>query len=40
MQSTIYVEMASGVTMEDLYQQLKISYEVSYFYVQLILSRH
>lgn len=27
MQSTIYVEMASGVTAEDLYQQLKVSYE-------------
>lgn len=27
MQSTIYVEMAPGVTIEDLYQQLKISYE-------------
>ncbi|KDP38245.1 hypothetical protein JCGZ_04888 [Jatropha curcas] len=27
MQSTIYVEMASGVTTEDLYQQLKVSYE-------------
>ena len=28
MQSTIYVEMTSGVTIEDLYQQLKIAYEV------------
>ncbi|XP_015874244.3 probable N-acetyl-gamma-glutamyl-phosphate reductase, chloroplastic [Ziziphus jujuba] len=27
MQSTIYVEMAPGVTVEDLYQQLKTSYE-------------
>ncbi|XP_065856564.1 probable N-acetyl-gamma-glutamyl-phosphate reductase, chloroplastic [Euphorbia lathyris] len=27
MQSTIYVEMASGVTTEDLYKQLKVSYE-------------
>ncbi|XP_057996330.1 probable N-acetyl-gamma-glutamyl-phosphate reductase, chloroplastic isoform X2 [Hevea brasiliensis] len=27
MQSTIYVEMAPGVTTEDLYQQLKLSYE-------------
>ncbi|XP_031249442.1 probable N-acetyl-gamma-glutamyl-phosphate reductase, chloroplastic [Pistacia vera] len=27
MQSTIYVEMAPGVTVEDLYQQLKISYK-------------
>ncbi|KAJ9152929.1 hypothetical protein P3X46_026435 [Hevea brasiliensis] len=27
MQSTIYVEMAPGVTAEDLYQQLKVSYE-------------
>lgn len=27
MQSTIYVEVAPGVTIEDLYQQLKISYE-------------
>ncbi|EEF40470.1 probable N-acetyl-gamma-glutamyl-phosphate reductase, chloroplastic [Ricinus communis] len=27
MQSTIYVEMASEVTIEDLYQQLKVSYE-------------
>lgn len=27
MQSTIYVEMAPGVTIEDLYQQLRISYE-------------
>ncbi|GMN23995.1 hypothetical protein TIFTF001_040520 [Ficus carica] len=27
MQSTIYVEMASGVTTEDLYQQLKKAYE-------------
>ncbi|XP_058069285.1 probable N-acetyl-gamma-glutamyl-phosphate reductase, chloroplastic isoform X2 [Magnolia sinica] len=28
MQSTIYVEMASGVTIEDLYQQLKASYQI------------
>ncbi|KAI9180530.1 hypothetical protein LWI28_005757 [Acer negundo] len=27
MQSTIYVEMAPGVTIEDLYEQLKISYK-------------
>ncbi|WCJ44637.1 N-acetyl-gamma-glutamyl-phosphate reductase [Euphorbia peplus] len=27
MQSTIYVEMASGVATEDLYKQLKVSYE-------------
>ncbi|KAJ8766645.1 hypothetical protein K2173_001165 [Erythroxylum novogranatense] len=27
MQSTIYVQMASGVTIEDLYHQLKVSYE-------------
>ncbi|XP_059428114.1 probable N-acetyl-gamma-glutamyl-phosphate reductase, chloroplastic isoform X3 [Corylus avellana] len=29
MQSTIYVEMAPGVTIDDLYHQLKISYEGS-----------
>lgn len=28
MQSTIYVEMTPGVTIEDLYKQLKIAYEV------------
>ncbi|XP_075650180.1 uncharacterized protein LOC142620745 [Castanea sativa] len=28
MQSTIYLEMAPGVTIEDFYQQLKISYEL------------
>ena len=33
MQSTIYMEMAPGVTIEDLYQQLKISYEVYHFTV-------
>ncbi|XP_050235298.1 probable N-acetyl-gamma-glutamyl-phosphate reductase, chloroplastic isoform X2 [Mercurialis annua] len=27
MQSTIYIEMAPGVTADDLYQQLKVSYE-------------
>ncbi|KAF2305829.1 hypothetical protein GH714_008276 [Hevea brasiliensis] len=30
MQSTIYVEMAPGVTTEDLYQQLKLSYEFNF----------
>ena len=28
MQSTIYVEITPGVTIEDLYKQLKIAYEV------------
>ncbi|KAL5840780.1 hypothetical protein ACOSQ4_013388 [Xanthoceras sorbifolium] len=28
MQSTIYVDMAPGVTIEDLYEQLKISYKI------------
>ena len=28
MQSTIYVEMAPGVSIEELYQHLKSSYEV------------
>ncbi|KAK7310397.1 hypothetical protein RJT34_07880 [Clitoria ternatea] len=31
MQSTIYVEMAPGVRIEDLYQQLKLSYEDEQF---------
>ncbi|GMY05948.1 probable N-acetyl-gamma-glutamyl-phosphate reductase, chloroplastic [Fagus crenata] len=35
MQSTIYMEMAPGVTIEDLYQQLKISYEDEEFVVLL-----
>ncbi|KAF8409986.1 hypothetical protein HHK36_002506 [Tetracentron sinense] len=35
MQSTIYVEMAPGVTIEDLYQQLRISYEDEEFVVLL-----
>ncbi|KAK4595817.1 hypothetical protein RGQ29_014067 [Quercus rubra] len=35
MQSTIYLEMAPGVTIEDLYQQLKISYEDEEFVVLL-----
>lgn len=35
MQSTIYVEMASGVTVEDLYQQLKSSYESEDFVMML-----
>ncbi|OVA15457.1 Semialdehyde dehydrogenase [Macleaya cordata] len=35
MQSTIYVEMAPGVTIEDLYQQLSISYEDDEFVVLL-----
>lgn len=35
MQSTIYVEMAPGVRIEDLYQQLKLSYEV-YSFMSLI----
>ncbi|KAL5984870.1 hypothetical protein ACLOJK_041828 [Asimina triloba] len=30
MQSTIYVEMAPGVTIEDLYKELKTSYQVSF----------
>lgn len=33
MQSTIYVEMAPGVTIDDLYHQLKISYQVYYLTV-------
>lgn len=32
MQSTIYVEMAPGVSIEDLHHQLKQSYEVCPFY--------
>ncbi|KAF8392049.1 hypothetical protein HHK36_022389 [Tetracentron sinense] len=35
MQSTIYVEMAPGKTIEDLYQQLRISYEDEEFVVLL-----
>ncbi|KAL5539515.1 hypothetical protein UlMin_045194 [Ulmus minor] len=35
MQSTIYVEMAPGVTIEDLYQQLKTSYEDEEFVILL-----
>ncbi|KAF7840877.1 putative N-acetyl-gamma-glutamyl-phosphate reductase, chloroplastic [Senna tora] len=35
MQSTIYVEMASGVRIEDLYEQLKQSYENEEFVVLL-----
>ncbi|KAG2705494.1 hypothetical protein I3760_05G056400 [Carya illinoinensis] len=35
MQSTIYVEMAAGVTIEDLYQQLKISYQDEEFVILL-----
>ncbi|XP_010272394.1 PREDICTED: probable N-acetyl-gamma-glutamyl-phosphate reductase, chloroplastic [Nelumbo nucifera] len=35
MQSTIYVEMAPGVTYEDLYHQLRISYEDEEFVVLL-----
>lgn len=35
MQSTIYVEMASGVTTEDLYQQLKKAYEDEEFVILL-----
>ncbi|GLT77998.1 hypothetical protein SLA2020_495490 [Shorea laevis] len=35
MQSTIYVEMAPGVTVDDLYHQLKISYEDEEFVVLL-----
>ncbi|KAF4366868.1 hypothetical protein F8388_013933 [Cannabis sativa] len=35
MQSTIYVEMASGVTVDDLYQQLKTTYEDDEFVVLL-----
>ena len=31
MQSTIYVEMASGVTADDLHQKLKSTYEVCVF---------
>jgi len=32
MQSTIYVEMPSGVTVDDLYEQLKIAYQVTFFW--------
>lgn len=35
MQSTIYVEMAPGVKTEDLYHQLKLSYQV-YFFLSLL----
>ncbi|KAJ1393699.1 Semialdehyde dehydrogenase, NAD-binding [Sesbania bispinosa] len=35
MQSTIYVEMAPGVRIEDLYEQLKLSYEDEKFVVLL-----
>ncbi|XP_057966542.1 probable N-acetyl-gamma-glutamyl-phosphate reductase, chloroplastic [Malania oleifera] len=35
MQSTIYVEMAPGATIEDLYQQLKIFYENEEFVILL-----
>ncbi|XP_077233113.1 putative N-acetyl-gamma-glutamyl-phosphate reductase [Tasmannia lanceolata] len=35
MQSTIYVEMAPGVTVEDLYQQLSTSYEDEEFVILL-----
>lgn len=40
MQSTIYVEMAPGVRIEDLYEQLKISYEVYPFMSLLVTSLH
>ncbi|KAJ1415691.1 Semialdehyde dehydrogenase, NAD-binding [Sesbania bispinosa] len=40
MQSTIYVEMAPGVRIEDLYQQLKLSYEVCPFTSLLVTSSH
>lgn len=33
MQSTIYVEMAPGVTVEDLYQQLSITYKVNLLFI-------
>ena len=39
MQSTIYVEMAPGVRIEDLYQQLKLSYEV-YLFISLLVTYH
>ncbi|GMG98291.1 hypothetical protein Nepgr_000131 [Nepenthes gracilis] len=35
MQSTIYVEMAPGATVDDLYQQLKSSYEAEEFIILL-----
>ncbi|XP_034680494.1 probable N-acetyl-gamma-glutamyl-phosphate reductase, chloroplastic [Vitis riparia] len=35
MQSTIYVEMTPGVTIEDLYKQLKIAYEDEEFVILL-----
>lgn len=38
MQSTIYVEMATGVTTEDLHKQLKLSYEVYLFMSLLVTS--
>lgn len=40
MQSTIYVEMAPGVRIEDLYEQLKLSYEVYPFISLLVTSSH
>lgn len=39
MQSTIYVEMAPGVKIEDLHEQLKLSYEV-YSFILLITSAY
>ena len=35
MQSAMYVEMASGVTTNDLYEHLKSTYEVRYLIMQL-----
>ena len=37
MQSTIYVEMAPGVRTQDLYQQLKSSYEVVIWFLLFVL---
>ncbi|CAI0455726.1 unnamed protein product, partial [Linum tenue] len=36
MQSTIYVEMAPGATVDELYEQLKLSYEVSILFSVVI----
>lgn len=36
MQSTIYVEMALGVTIDDLYQQLGNSYKVYLLKIQIL----
>lgn len=37
MQSTIYVEMPSGVTIDDLYEQLKVAYQVTFFWLTVLL---